>query len=59
MLLAAEGAAIAHEMGRKAQLQHFEDLIADAIYAAEQGNLGHRRQAEAVLAALIANGAVR
>ena len=38
------------------RLQHIEDLIADAIYDAELGNLTHRRQAEAVLAVLLARG---
>jgi hypothetical protein len=52
MALAAEGERIAAEMGR----QHIEDLIADALYDHELGTTSHRRQAEAVLAALIAHG---
>jgi hypothetical protein len=36
--------------------QHLEDLIADALYDHELGTTSHRRQAEAVLAALIAHG---
>jgi hypothetical protein len=59
MALAREGAAIAAAMARREQLQYFEDLIADAIYDAELGNLPHRRMAEAVLASLLNAGVVR
>jgi hypothetical protein len=59
MQLAAEGAAIARDMGRKAQLQFWEDLIADALYEHETGIVSHRRQAEAVLASLLHHGAIR
>jgi hypothetical protein len=57
--LAAEGAAIARDMGRKAQLQFWEDLIADALWDHGLGNLGHRTQSEAVIATLIQHGALR
>jgi predicted alpha-1,6-mannanase (GH76 family) len=57
--LAAEGAAIAADMGRKAQLQFWEDLIADALFEHETGIVSHRRQAEAVLASLLQHGAIR
>jgi hypothetical protein len=59
MPLAREGAAIAAAIARREQLQYFEDLIADAIYDAELGNLPHRRTAEAVLASLLNAGVVR
>jgi hypothetical protein len=49
---AAEGAPLLD----RDRLQHLEDLIADALYDAELGNLTHRRQAEAVLAVLLARG---
>ena len=52
MELAAEGTALLH----RDRLQHVEDIIADALYDAELGNLTHRRQAEAVLAVLLARG---
>jgi hypothetical protein len=56
MSLAREGAAIAAAIARREALQYWEDLIADALYDHEQGNLSHRRQAEAVRAALLAAG---
>jgi predicted alpha-1,6-mannanase (GH76 family) len=59
MELAREGAAIAAAIARREQLQLWEDLIADAIYDAELGNLPHRRQAEAVLASLLNAGIIR
>jgi hypothetical protein len=63
MQLAREGAAIAAAIaaaiGRRERLQYFEDLIADAIYDAELGNLPHRRTAEAVLASLLNAGIIR
>ena len=40
----------------RAHLQHIEDLIADALYDHETGTSSHRRQAEAVLAVLLARG---
>ena len=43
-------------MLRREHLQHVEDLIADALYDHETGVCSHRRQAEAVLAVLIARG---
>jgi hypothetical protein len=52
MELAAEGPA----MLRREHLQHVEDLIADALYDHETGAVSHRRQAEAVLAVLLARG---
>jgi hypothetical protein len=45
-------------MKRRALLQYWEDLIADALWDHETGVVSHRRQAEAVLAALIAHGVV-
>jgi hypothetical protein len=59
MALAREGAAIAAAIGRREQLQYFEDLIADALYDHETGVVSHRRQAEAVLASLLNAGVVR
>jgi predicted alpha-1,6-mannanase (GH76 family) len=56
MALAREGAAIAAAIARREVLQYWDDLIADALYDHEQGNLSHRRQAEAVRAALLAAG---
>jgi hypothetical protein len=56
MASAARGAAIVAELQRRDQMQVWEDLIADALYDHELGVTSHRRQAEAVLAALIAHG---
>jgi hypothetical protein len=58
MALAAEGAAIARDMGRKAQRQFWADLVADALWDHGLGNLGHRTQSEAVIATLIQHGAL-
>jgi hypothetical protein len=56
MSLAREGAAIAAAIARREQLQYWQDLVGDALYDHENGNLGHRGLAEAVVAAFIANG---
>jgi hypothetical protein len=57
--LAAEGAAIARDMGERAQRQYWADLVADALWDHGLGNLGHRTQSEAVIATLIQHGALR
>jgi hypothetical protein len=57
--LAAEGAAIARDMGERALRQYWADLVDDAIYDHGLGNLGHRTPGEAVIATLIQHGAVR
>jgi hypothetical protein len=56
MASAARGAAIVAEMQRRERRQDIEDIIADTLWDAEDGSMGHRRLAEAVLAELIRRG---
>jgi hypothetical protein len=56
MLLALEGAAIAAAIARRERLQYWQDLVSDAAYDHELGNLPHRELGEAVVAAFLANG---
>jgi hypothetical protein len=56
MELAREGACIAAAIARREKLQLWQDLVGDALFDHESGNLGHRELSEAVIAALIANG---
>jgi hypothetical protein len=56
MALAREGAAIAAAIARRERLQLWQDLVSDAAYDYELGNLPHRELGEAVVAALINAG---
>jgi hypothetical protein len=56
MASAARGAAIVAELQRRERRQDIEDIIADTLWDAEDGSMGHRRLAEAVLAELIRRG---
>jgi hypothetical protein len=56
MASAARGAAIVAELQRAERIQDVKDLIADRLWDIQDYDVGHREQANEIVAMLIARG---